>query len=182
MKQLRIAILSFVLLFASAPAFAKDMNFRFGPIGLLAGFINGELDFAVGSNWSVGPIVGFISRSSDNVDIDAGQIGLRADYYFNGTFTDGWYITPQVSIAGFDVTENDTLYGKLEDKVGGVIVSGMVGYNWFWDTFNMGVGGGLSTYTVDNLELKDSTGTVRDKYDRFSNLQLALEFNLGWTF
>lgn len=56
----------------------------------------------------------------------------------------------------------------------------LVGYGWFWDSFNMMLGGGAAVpFGESKVEVTDPNGVKTEKDVRSG---LAIEFSLGWTF
>jgi opacity protein-like surface antigen len=186
------AVFSLLLLVAAVPGFAAEsgstMDFRFSPIGLIVGSLNAGLDFQVTPNWTLGPEGSFWNRHvsaesssySHDWDVKAFGIGLRGNWFKNGNFTDGLYVGPSLTYASVKVTNSD-VSGDISGSASGLFVSGLVGYGWFWDSFNIMLGGGATMGLGDTkIEVTDSSGTKSDVSTSIAGL--ALEFSLGWTF
>jgi hypothetical protein len=115
-------------------------------------------------------------------DIKAFAIGGRANWYANGVYTDGLYVSPQFAFSNAKVSATDSLGNSAEGEASSLIVSGLVGYGWFWDSFNIHLGGGLALPVgTSKVKVKNSDGT-EESVDFSRTGRLALEFNLGWTF
>lgn len=187
--------LAFTLALGMPAAFAEstsnnadNFNVRFGPISLLVGVVNMGLDIAVNDSWTVGPEFSYMHRTlsstagfTTDYDVKAYAIGGRAIWYANGVFTDGLYITPKLDWAKAKVSSTDTL-GTVEGEASAFVASGLIGYAWFWDSFNIHLGGGLSLPMGEyKVKIKDSSGSEESvTVSRTGNL--ALEFDLGWSF
>lgn len=100
----------------------------------------------------------------------------------NGVYTDGLYVSPQFAFSNAKVSATDSLGNSAEGEASSLIVSGLVGYGWFWDSFNIHLGGGLGLPVgASKVKVKNSDGT-EESVDFSRTGRLALEFNLGWTF
>jgi opacity protein-like surface antigen len=168
---------------------ADNFNAHFGPVALLLGVVDAGLDIAVHDNWTVGPEIEYMhwnlhstgSFTSD-YDITAFAIGGRANWYANGVYTDGLYVSPQFAFANAKVSTTDSSGISTEGTASSLIVRGVVGYGWFWDSFNIHLGGGLALPVGrSKVKMKASNGT-EESVDFSRTGRLALEFNLGWTF
>jgi hypothetical protein len=95
---------------------------------------------------------------------------------------DGLYVSPQFAFSNAKVSATDSLGNSAEGEASSLIVSGLVGYGWFWDSFNIHLGGGLALPVgTSKVKVKNSDGT-EESVDFSRTGRLALEFNLGWTF
>lgn len=167
---------------------ADNFNIRFGPISLLVGVVNAGLDFVVHENFTVGPEFAYLHRSlsssgsfSSDYDVKAYAVGARAIWYANGVFTDGLYITPKLHYASAKLSTTDSV-GTVEGEASTMMASGLIGYGWFWESFNIHLGGGFAIpFGEYKVKIKDSTGT-EESVNVSSTGNLALEFDLGWTF
>ena len=158
-------------------------NFRFGPIGLLVGYIGANLDFKLGdSSWTLGPEVSYWDVDIFDVDFEATWLGLRANYYIGRpALTTGWYIGPFVSYAKVITKDNDSSRGgegRGEDK--SFRLGALGGYTWIWSSFNMMLGGGLQASTGDDVRTYYPDGSY--KTDDKSAAGLTAEFTIGWVF
>src|SRR5262249_20509216 len=146
-----IALLALPLANANA-ASGDAMNFRFSPIGLIIGAINVGMDFQVNENWTVGPELTYwrfaVSSTknatfNEDFEITAFGGGTRANWFRNGVFTDGLYVGPHLDYASVKVTGRDVYGADVEASWSGVIAGCLVGYGWYWDSFNIMLGGGI---------------------------------------
>lgn len=166
---------------------SDSMNFRFAPVPLIVGAMTVNFDFAVGDSWTLGPELSFWHRSysssvfSDGYKITSFGGGVRANWFNNGIYTNGLYVGPSLTATSVNLKASDTT-GEYTANATVLVASSVVGYAWFWKSFNMMLGGGL------NLALGKSKVTVKDPSgnETSSNIQpfggLALEYSLGWTF
>jgi len=188
----RLLPICFALIMSAPLARAENsdnFNVHFGPITLLVGLFDVGIDFVVHDNWTVGPEFQYMHWKltssggfSGDYDVTAFSVGGRANWYSNGVFTDGLYVSPKLSFARAKVSTNDSLGNSVDGEASSMFLSGLVGYAWFWDSFNIHLGGGLGLPVGESkVKVKSSSGTEQSvDFSRTGNL--ALEFNLGWTF
>lgn len=167
---------------------ADNFNFRFGPIVALIGVLDIGLDIVVHPNWTIGPEFTYLKWSltssssfDSNYEITGLAIGGRANFYPDGVFSDGLYISPILRYVNVKVVTSDTS-GEVTGEASPLIATGLVGYAWFWDSFNMHLGGGLSLPMGDSKVKVRNTAGNDDEVEFRRTGALALEFNLGWTF
>lgn len=170
----------------SGSVFAQDMNFRFSPLGVLVGAINVSLDYQISPNWTLGPQLVYwnidVDREgvlTEDISIKAIGGGVRGNWFKNGTYTEGLYVGPALDYVSVEASSSDA-FGTVEGDVSTLVASGIVGYGWFWESFNILLGGGLSIPLGEaEVTVRDSSGT-----ETKSNVGsgLAAEFSLGWTF
>lgn len=165
---------------------AAEMNLRTQPIGYLVPILNAELDIGVSESWTLGPTVAFLNHKYGDYQLTAGAVGIAGMYYISGKrFTDSWYINPAIQWESIKVTTTDPYYGDLSWTGTATVLSGIAGYQWFWESgFNITLGAGLSLSNLNKVELKDSSGTVRESYSRagYTSAGLAIDFSLGYQF
>jgi hypothetical protein len=175
---------------ASTSAFAKSedkYDFRFSPIGLVVGAIDVNLDIAIDPNWTLGPQIGFLHHKfrsdpsfTTDYDVKAFMLGARANWFRNGNYTDGLYVGPSLSFAGVKVETSDS-NGPESASVSALLASCLVGYGWFWDSFNIMLGGGLTLgLGQSNVDITHSDGTKTSIATNIGGFDV--EFSLGWTF
>lgn len=185
-----LALFLFASLFSNSALAADNnqLNFYFNPIGLIIGAVGLGLDIKVHPQWTVGPELEFwnsrIHSTGDftgDYKVQAGGLGARANWFANGTYTDGLYVSPALNFYSVKVTATDVFGNEATAKATGAAARGIVGYGWFWDSFNMMLGGGLTLFLGDSkVEVTDNTGTKQDV--NLPVAALAAEFQLGWTF
>ena len=174
--------------FADEQASSSDQfDFRFMPVGLLFGALEADLDVKVAPEWTVGPIIGYSHNkySSDsgfttNYEYTRYAIGLRANWFSNGVYKDGFYVAPSLAMTKTKVTTSDS-GGPVSNDASSDSATVVAGYGWFWSSFNMLVGGGGSLALGNtDMTLTHSDGSTTTISSRLGGL--ALEFSLGWTF
>ncbi len=177
---------------ASKVVYASDSaeyNFRFSPLGLIVGSININLDIVVAPDWTVGPVINYwrYSSSSDRTvfskdfETTAYGFGARANWFKNGNFTDGLYVGPGLSYANVKVTTTDSTGDSVTGSASVMLASCLVGYGWYWDSFNMMLGGGASLGLGDTkVKVETSSGSSTEVSSTMAGV--ALEYSLGWTF
>lgn len=163
---------------------SNGYNFRISPLSLLVGGIAANFDMAINSEWTVGPTVSYLnwkigkgSTLSEDISLSAYSIGARANWYKNGVHSDGMYLAPALVYSAATATA-----GTSKGEASGLFLSGVIGYGWFWDSFNMLLGGGFSTGLGNSkVQVKDSA-TGQTTETSLQNGGLALEWTTGWTF
>jgi hypothetical protein len=195
LRQSFICFALTTLVFASSQAHATPddtMNIRFNPLVLIAGLVMVDFDIKVSDNWTVGPTLlgGGIkfsstdsSGASDTVEVKASGFGARANYYFNGVFTDGWYLSPALQRQSISVDVSDAT-SSASAEVTGTVLTAVGGYHWFWDSFNLNLGAGFSSWSgPSKIHVVDSGGNTQDVDASTSRASgLAIDFMIGWTF
>ena len=188
------AIILLTVLLSATGAFAQSAmnsegskyNFRFSPLGLLVGIAGVSLDVAVSPEWTVGPELAYakyrISASGANstsYDISLASAGVRANWFKNGVYTDGIYIGPFVRYAKTSIDASGST--SITGETAGVAFGSLIGYGWFWNSFNMMLGGGAAVASgVSNIVIVDSNGNRTEVPNR--GVGFAAEYTLGWTF
>jgi hypothetical protein len=167
----------------------KFMNVKVTPIGLIIGYVNIDVDFKVSSRWSVGPTASYWhwndagSINGSDIGLTMYAVGVRGNWYKQGTYRTGFYISPLIQYLSATATarSNNT---DISATASTSVFSSIFGYHWFWDSFNLALGGGPSLELGKaNVTINDgnSTTTTSD-YARQNTLGLVGEFMLGWTF
>lgn len=175
----KILICAVLLISFSAKA---EVMVRTSPILLVAGGMNGELDYKVTENVSAG--FGGLSWSAEVLDVEfsVSEVHARADYWFAGTFKQGWYANVGYSSISMDLKTNDIFGKEYEGDISGSGVVLGLGYHWQWESFHMELGYQLANYGFDSkLELEASDGSKEEETIP-SGTSGGLEFNLGWVF
>ncbi len=181
-----LVIVAAALSLQSASAFAASgdtMNFRFSPLGLVFGLLSVSMDFKVSEDWTVGPRGSYWRLKYDGilseVEVTAYGFGGRANWFKNGVFTDGLYLGPSIEYASAKATVTDSAGGSSA-TASLLFAQAIVGYGWFWDSFNIMLGGGLSL-PLGDADLETTENGVKTKRS-VSSGNFAAEFSLGWTF
>ena len=165
----------------------KYYNFRVNPIGLVAGGIDANFDFRITENMTLGPqgiyLHATLSPSgifNSDYDITAYGFGARANWFFNGVFKDGFYFGPSVEYLTVTLKTTD-VFGAATGTASGVMASGLIGYGWFWENFNIMLGGGYaSVFGTSGITIKDSVGNQETITANLSGL--TYELSAGWAF
>ncbi len=169
----------------------KKFNFSFEPIVLLVGLVNVNLDMKLNDSWTFGPTFSYwrVSVASgdpvytDKLSLSVFALGARGSWYANGVFQDGWYVSPVLQYVNAKVS-TISAGQDLSASVSLVELMGLVGYNWFWDSFNMRLGGGINLATgPSKVHVQSSNSTYsNDVSYNPSSVGLAFDFMIGWTF
>lgn len=168
---------------------SNDFNFRFSPLGLIVGSIHTALDYKVTPSWTVGPEISYWHLSvgsstgySSSFDVKSFGVGVRGNWFYNGVYTDGFYVGPSLKYASTSLSVTRTDGSDVSAKASGMFAGALVGYGWFWDSFNimLGIGATLNLGGENKVTITDSNG---DKTPvRTGVAGLDAEFSIGWTF
>lgn len=190
MKFLKLILIGFLAFSTQAQAADGDtMNFRFNPLGLLAGGLGLNLDIAVNESWTVGPEFSYIDFKIGSGGVFTNEVrvrgiggAVRGNWHYNGVFTDGFYVGPSLGYSNVEVEASDGVE-TAKASVGSVYAQALFGYAWYWDSsFNIMLGGGFATILSNpKATVTNNTTGARSEYD-VRNTGLALEFSLGFTF
>ena len=117
------------------------------------------------------------------MSLTALALGVRGNWFRNGVFQDGWYASPVVQYLNAKVATISN--GQdLSASVSVVVLTGLFGYHWFWDSFNLRLGGGLSLKAgPSKIHVESSNSSyANDVSYSPTSLGLAFDFMTGWTF
>ncbi len=169
----------------------KRFNLSFEPIVLLVGFINLDFDIKMSENWTLGPELSYwhVSLASGDpiytsaISLTAWAVGVRANYYPDGVYQDGWYVSPSfqyVSAKASTISSGQDLSASVSEFAFTLVG----GYNWFWDSFNLKFGAGITAASAPStIHVQSSNGTYSNDVSYSpSSVGLALDFMTGWTF
>jgi hypothetical protein len=167
---------------------SDTINFRFHPIGIIVGALGVNLDFKIHDHWTLGPALSYWQLRSgssgalrSDLKLEAYSVGARANWFMNGAYTDGLYVGPSLNLVGARAEATDVDGTTRTASLTIVAAQGLVGYGWFWKSFNQMLGAGLGIGLGETqLEVKDSTG--RKSETKPVGAGFALEYSLGWTF
>jgi len=173
--------------FAQEGGSSKDWNIRLGVFTTIIGGISLDLDYKVSPEWTVGVTGGIFDtdidsdKYEDDINVKGSNFGVRANWFYNGVYTDGFYIGPALTYITRDVEVKDDFGDKITASGSTMALSSLFGYGWFWENFNMMLGGGLVLPLGDKeATLKDS-GTGEEEEVDLTGGFLG-EFTVGWTF
>lgn len=187
MKKMCSFLVTLSFSFSALAASGTQMNLRVSPLGLLAGALGAGLDIPITSEWTVGPEFSYVNYSvkrtgslTKDISISGYGLGGRANWYRNGVHTDGLYLSPSLNYVNIRASSADA-QGSISAEGNGLFLRGLAGYGWFWENFNMLLGGGLSAgLGASKVKVKDSTGVTTEEFDIQNSL--AAEWTMGWTF
>lgn len=188
---LQIALVTSALLSAQQ-AFSSDteMNIRFAPASLLFGWLNVDLDLRVSEQWTIGPTIGLwriqIEDSyfvGDKYDLKRNAVGVRANWSQSGTFQTGFYASPIVQFAQVEIAGTGKSTGNdISASASGLTITGIAGYQWFWESFNIALGGGLILGgPASDISVQDGPTSYKIANNQRTT-GAAFDFMLGWTF
>lgn len=165
-------------------------NIRIYPLSLLIGSVSADFDIAVSPYWTVGPSLTYwdfkldqASGFSSGVHLREFRIGARGNYYTHGVYTDGIYIGPSLDYSNLHADVTDSSGTNVSASVGVLSVTALVGYAWFWNSFNtqLGIGGTLGLGPT-HVSVQSASSNSSTDVSAFYGGSLALEWCLGWTF
>lgn len=174
---------------SSASSANGSINARISPLGLLIGYINADVDFKLGDQWTLGPTFsywGFDMTSSaftgDKLRVESKSIGARANWYKNGVFKDSLFFSPIFQYVSASAIGTSRSSGSTVSASASVpVLSGLVGYHWFGQTLNMSLGAGLG-FGLGSSKVKATDGTTTVESDISRSVGLALDFMIGIVF
>jgi len=180
----------FIMGLASSLAQASEnetLNIRFDPLGVVIGALGLNVDVNIGDGWSIGPELEYLRfklNSSDQYnskyDVKLTSVGVRFNWFLNGTFNSGFYLGPSLKYVSDALNTSDN-NGSASGRGSDFVCAGVVGYGWFWPTFNLMLGAGGRLALGDNqITIRDSTG--RETKESPSLSGVALEFTTGFKF
>lgn len=165
----------------SNTANAHTMNVRMGPIALLLGVANVDLDFKLSKTMTLGPTVEYISLSAGSTSVTAYKLGVRMNFYPGGgaLSEDGWYVGPSLNYVSAKATS-----GTKSVELSGGALAVLGGYQWMWDSFNIMLGGGfIATSIPSTATVKDSSNGSQEEVSVSAvGTRASIEFNLGFAF
>lgn len=196
MKKTFWIILSTVAaLFTTFNAFAEDSanavtsgdhhyHLSLSPIPLLVGAVSGNFEVKLNERWTVGPSFLYWNTKIFDYRFNASGVGIRAAYSFRApALQDGPYLAGGLSYASAKVTQNSLSYGEISGEASGFGLTGLAGYHWILPSgFSFRVGVGLGLSKLNKIELRDSSGTVRDSGFNGLGGGIANEIDIGWAF
>ncbi len=174
-------IYSVLLLLFSFHSLA-EVNLRTSPIHLLAGIALFEADFKINDKWSLGPTLAYSSADQDGFETNVYALGVRGNYYFAGTFAQGWYMSPGVQFVSASVKDDDPTFGEIEGKASGFAINLFGGYFWMWENFNIQLGAGPVIYTLGEITVENKSSNYKEDFGGNNGVDLGIEFSLGWKF
>lgn len=195
MKKISLMVLPFVMLIASIASATEvgssaantgfNTNVRVSPLSMLVGYINAEVDFGLGENFTLGPSLGYWSLSSGVLKLSATNIGVRGNYYLSGKrISDGWFLGPTLTY--LSVSLKETILGVEYTASSSAFAIGAVfGYQWVWESgfnMNLAVGGGYYSTGSTTVLTSASGATKTENTPGISGTVPALEFTLGYAF
>ena len=161
----------------------KKFNARVSPIALLIGAGLVDFDIRVSDHWTVGPEALYwhntLSSTGDftSIAFNAWEAGVRANWFLDGVFKDGIYVGPSLKYLNFQLTATDTANGLPASGSANALLAGcLVGYGWFWDSFNMMLGGGLET-TLGDAQIKATDSSGNSTNESLPISAFTLEFS-----
>jgi hypothetical protein len=188
-------ILAWVLPFlVSTSVMAQDdetertKSIRIAPAALILGTIHLDAEFRVAPTWSVGPALSYWKLTGDYFGFSGGVtttalgIGARATWQPAGILATGAYVSPTVMYISASSTARSG-NRDISASSGMGLIAAVAGYRWYWDAFNMSLGGGAQAFLGDGkVKLQDSGYTAEVSVSKTGALALLLDFMVGFSF
>lgn len=175
---------------ASSGADGASTNIR-ASMALLIGYLNVDLDFKTNENWSVGPTISYWhfdidstsgSFTSNKLSATRSAVGVRANWAKNGIFNSGLYLSPILQYVQAEVSGTSISTGnKITGRASGVVLTGLVGYQFFGANWNASVGAGLGVGQATSVEVNDGTTTTSYRASGAGG-SLAIDLMVGYAF
>jgi hypothetical protein len=170
------------------PSSRSRINFRVNPLALRYRELSAGIDIRISDNWTLGPSLGYYSSTGRSANFDTQatiyRAGLRANWYPEGVFRTGWYVSPQFGqwlgtlSAGTGSSSGSTSFSGTEYQL-------LAGYQWFWSHFNLNLGagyiGGSATGKTIRVAFPNGTSVDTDLGPIVLS-GVASEFSFGWAF
>ncbi len=158
---------------------AKDgdtFNLTTPPLSLFLGIYSLGLDVKITDQFTLGPVLGYYSDTSQGVKVKVYELGVRGNWFINKpVFNSSWYLGPSIAYVGTKASED-----KVNVTLNLWALTVLGGYHWFWDSgFNLGLGAG---FTHINWPDYVTVNGKRISFSQFEETTLALEFKLGYSF
>ncbi len=164
-----VVLISLTLLIGISAAQTKQNLLVINPLGLMLGtlYFNYEHGTAGKAALGFGGNYTNISYGTNSVS----GFGIEGTYtaYSNELFR-GWFFKPGVGISFLNVTYVDDYGYKQSGSGAGFAAGAFGGYRWTWDSFSMGLGGGVVI----------STGNIEGY--TFSRVGPSILFDMGFAF
>jgi hypothetical protein len=181
-KKISLMILMWLSIAGSAKAAETgDWNIVTSPLGLMVGLVNIELGKGVHEQLIVGGQVAYWDREISDVKMKVISAAGFGEYCVDKCFVDSWIAFGKIGYTSIDASATNILGQKETAQVAGANFTGMGGYHWFWENFNLRLAAGAAVSTVNKVEVKESAGNVVDEVD-LKPVNLALDFSVGWRF
>jgi hypothetical protein len=174
---------------SSAAQSSDFMDLRLYPLTVFLGGLSADLDFRLNDQWTLGPSLGYwrfnldqTSGFTSSFTATVLRAGVRANWFKNGTFTSGLYLGPSIDYTMVKVSTSDAS-GTITATGNTLAVTGLVGYGWFWNSFNMMLGAGAAlALGPTKIDVSNTNGSSSNSVSTQSGAGLALEYTIGWTF
>ena len=176
-------ILLAVLVYSQGINAAPDSSLNFGidPLSSIFGQPFIVFNLGVSDKFTVGIQSGVAERTftasnnlgSESFEADKFIIGPRVQYFFNGTFSDSFYLSGFYNHISFNGNAN-ILPGEVNLR--GYSIGATGGYFWNWSPWFLQLGGGIENERVE------SQLSAAANFEGYSELEFHLELFLGLSF
>lgn len=185
-------LLATLVLFFSTNAIAAEgdrYNFRVDPLDILFQTFTMDVDRKISDKWTLGlslmqsvyQISANDAGTSKDIATESIGTGIVANWFANGVYTKGLYLSPSIKYAHHKFSMKDSTDVLRHGTADVVFASAMVGYGWFCETLNFMIGVGY------NSPIGESKVYINDPNGQRSGIStvpshMDLEAMLGWTF
>ncbi len=158
---------------------------RFNTIGLLAGAVTLNYDVKIAEQWTLGPEltywdINLTSNDGNSYDIYALGGGLRATWFAYASSSTGCTSDTSLAVARKHLKATNSDGSTTLDRTA-LVATGIVGYAWYWTSFNVHLGGGASVDLGDRgVGVKTTDGTETTVHTSLT--RFTAETSIGWTF
>lgn len=176
-------VVALIVMFSSKAY--SEVNLRVGALGVFTGNYQLTLDVPISSAWTLGPTGSIVDSKSGGYDVTGYSFGVRGNYYFNKkVFSQGWYFGPSVTFAKVEVDRDyGGSIGKITGDASGVSFTGLFGYQWMWESFNINLGIGPNYVSISELKVTNEQNNYEEDYSGdYTGFGLGAEFTVGWKF
>ena len=139
--------------------------------------------FGIGASYGSGS-ASTTDSAGDKVSVALTQYKAKFGYWSNGIGTSSLYAIAGAGSGTVNATATLASNGSaLSGNTNLSVVSGQLGYQWFWGAFTLHVGGQLYSYTIPAFSLNyTNTGALYQNISSFSSGGLGIDFGLGFAF
>lgn len=159
---------------------AFTWNVRTAPLTLVVG-TNLRVDYKVSDEISVGASGLYVDRRIKAVGILESSASVIIQYSFSGALTTGWFLESGIGYGDIKATAASASGQEESRQLHNISARVVGGYVWFWQSWNISVGGGLAHNSAGDQDVEDSSGKSMTKIPLRKNLFVP-EFSVGWAF
>lgn len=158
-----------------------DWNLALDPFGFILGGVGLGLEYRLSDQVLLGPFFMSVNAKFGENELSFQQFGVKSRYYFKPLFNSSWYLGGQLGSFNLKVTET-SFTTKSSGEFSSTLLGASFGYHWFWDSFNLRLGGLLGVFTgKSKVKLTSENSATEEDYDAGS-FGAGIEFMIGFFF